>query len=125
VEAAWRAHLASGQQFQMEQRVRRADGEYRWFFIRRVPLRDESGEVISWYAAAHDIEDQKRAERALRRSETYLAEAQRPSQTGSPRRLGIGARPRQARQYCQSIRIRKRAKGCFIGALTVHWRSQK
>jgi PAS domain S-box-containing protein len=83
VEAAWRTHLATGQPFQMEQRVRRSDGEYRWFFIRRVPLRDESGEVISWYAAAHDIEDQKRAERALRRSETYLAEAQRLSQTGS------------------------------------------
>jgi len=83
VEAAWHAHLASGQPFQMEQRLCRADGEYRWFFIRRVPLRDESGEVIKWYAAAHDIEDQKRAERALQRSETYLADAQRLSHTGS------------------------------------------
>jgi PAS domain S-box-containing protein len=83
VEAAWRAPLTSGQPFQMEQRICRADGEYRWFFIRRVPLRDEDGQVIKWYAAAHDIEDQKRAERALRRSETYLADAQRLSNTGS------------------------------------------
>jgi PAS domain-containing protein len=67
----------------IEQRLRRADGEYRWFLFRRVPLRDENGEVIRWYAAAHDIEDQKRAEYALQRSETYLTEAQRLSKTGS------------------------------------------
>jgi PAS domain S-box-containing protein len=83
VEAAWRAHLPSGRAFQMEQRLRRADGEYRWHWVRRVPLHDENGEVIRWYGVGHDIEDQKRAERALQRSETYLAEAQRLSSTGS------------------------------------------
>jgi PAS domain S-box-containing protein len=83
IDAAWRAHLATGQPFEMEQRLRRADGEYRWFLVRRVPLRNENGEVISWYGVGHDIEDQKRAERALQRSETYLAEAQRLSNTGS------------------------------------------
>jgi PAS domain S-box-containing protein len=83
LHAAWSAHLATGQPFDMEQRLRRADGEYRWFFVRRVPLRDENGQVIRWYAAAHDIDDQKRAERALRRSEAYLAEAQRLAHTGS------------------------------------------
>ena len=83
VEAAWRAHLPSGRAFQMEQRLRRADGEYRWHWVRRVPLRDENGEVIRWYGVGHDIEDLKRAERALQRSETYLAEAQRLSSTGS------------------------------------------
>ena len=83
VEAAWSAHLPTGEPFQLEQRLSRADGEYRWHFVRRVPLRDEHGEVIRWYGAGHDIEDQKRAERALQRSETYLAEAQRLSKTGS------------------------------------------
>ena len=83
LEAAWRAHLPTEQAFEIEQRLRRADGEYRWFLFRRVPLCDENGEVIRWYAAAHDIEDQKRAEYALQRSETYLAEAQRLSKTGS------------------------------------------
>ena len=48
-----------------------------------MPLRDANGQVIRWYAAAHDIDDQKRAERALRRSEAYLAEAQRLAHTGS------------------------------------------
>lgn len=82
-EAAWRAHLPAGEPFQIEQRMRRADGEYRWHLVKRVPLRDEHGEVVSWYGVAHDIEDQKQAERALRRSEAYLAEAQRLSHTGS------------------------------------------
>jgi PAS domain S-box-containing protein len=91
VEAAWRAHLPTGQPFDMEQRLRRADGEYRWHFVRRVPLRDEKGQVIRWYGVGHDIEDQKRAERALQRSETYLAEAQRLSTTGSfSWRIGSG-----------------------------------
>jgi PAS domain S-box-containing protein len=83
IESEWRAHLATGTPFQREQRDRRADGEYRWHLIRRVPLRDENGDVIKWYGAGYDIEDQKRAEGALRRSEAYLAEAQRLSHTGS------------------------------------------
>jgi PAS domain S-box-containing protein len=67
----------------MEHRLRRADGEYRWHVVRRVPLRDENGGVVKWYGVGHDIEDQKRAESALRRNEAYFAEAQRLSVTGS------------------------------------------
>ena len=66
----------------MEQRLRRADGEYRWFFVRRVPLRDENGEVIRWYAAAHDIDDQKRAERALQTAQAELAHVTRVTTLG-------------------------------------------
>jgi PAS domain S-box-containing protein len=86
VEAAqrqWSECLTSGRPFQMELRFLRADGEYRWHLVRRVPLRDENGDVIKWYSAGVDVEDQKRAEAALRRSEAYSAEAQRLSQTGS------------------------------------------
>jgi PAS domain S-box-containing protein len=82
VEAAWRAHLPAGLPFEMEQRLRRADGEYRSFLIRRVPLRDENGRVIRWYAAAHDIEDQKRAERALQTSQAELAHVTRVTTLG-------------------------------------------
>jgi PAS domain S-box-containing protein len=82
VQAAWRAHLPTGQPFEMEQRIRRADGEYRWFFVRRVPLRDENGEVIRWYAVAHDIEDQKRAERALQTAQAELAHVTRVTTLG-------------------------------------------
>ena len=79
----WRSAMASGEPFEDGARVRRADGQYRWLLIRAVPLRDDSGNIVNWYAASVDIEDRKRAENALRRSEAYLAEAQRLSLTGS------------------------------------------
>jgi PAS domain S-box-containing protein len=82
-EREWRTHLATGEPYQREQRERRADGTYRWHLIRRVPLRDQNGTIIKWYGAGYDIDDQRRAEDALRRSEAYLAEAQRLSHTGS------------------------------------------
>jgi PAS domain S-box-containing protein len=82
VEAAWRAHLPTGQPFETEQRLRRADGEYRWFLVRRVPLRDANGQVIRWYAAAHDIDDQKRAERALQTAQAELAHVTRVTTLG-------------------------------------------
>ena len=78
-----RAALAAGQPFNREARLRRADGEYRWFLLHAVPLRDETGRIVRWYGTTTDIEDRKRAEEALRRSEGYLAEAQRLSRTGS------------------------------------------
>jgi PAS domain S-box-containing protein len=80
IEQAWVAHLATGEPFDVEQRMRRADGEYRWYFVRRVPLRDDSGNVIAWYGAGYDIEDRKRAELAQRESEARLVEAQRELQ---------------------------------------------
>jgi PAS domain S-box-containing protein len=80
VEQAWAAHLAAAEPFEVEQRMRRADGEYRWYFVRRVPLRDDGGNVIAWYGAGYDIEDRKRAELALRTREAELAEAQRELQ---------------------------------------------
>ena len=82
-ERDWRAHLATGEPFQSEIRLRRANGEYRWHLVKHVALRDENGEIVKWYGAGHDVDDQKRAEDALRRSEAYLAEAQRLSITGS------------------------------------------
>jgi PAS domain S-box-containing protein len=82
-ERMWRDALAKGEPLHMEQRFRRADGQYRWFAVDRVALRDENGEVTNWYSTGYDIEDRKRAEDALRRSEAYLTEAQRLSATGS------------------------------------------
>jgi PAS domain S-box-containing protein len=76
--------LASGVPFENEQRLRRKDdGQYRWFLVCYRPLKDAAGRVVRWYGSAIDIEDRKRAEQALRRSEAYLAEAQRLSHTGS------------------------------------------
>jgi PAS domain S-box-containing protein len=81
--AFWRAAMAAGVPMESEVRVRRSDGHYRWLLTRNVPLRDETGDIIKWYGTAIDIEGRKRAEEALRRNESYLAEAQRLSRTGS------------------------------------------
>ena len=56
------ASFANGEPFEEEMRIRRADGEYRWFLSRRVPLRDKRGKVVKWYGVAIDIQDRKRAE---------------------------------------------------------------
>jgi PAS domain S-box-containing protein len=79
----WRSAMASGEPFEDETRVRCADGQYRWLLVRAVPLRDDSGNIVNWYAAAVDIEDRKRAEEKVRMSEFYLTEAQTLSHTGS------------------------------------------
>ncbi len=79
----WRRSLATGEPFEAEARVRRADGQYRRLLHRKVPLRDEQGNIIKWHGSSIDIEDRRRAEDAMRRSEAYLAEAQRLSHTGS------------------------------------------
>jgi PAS domain S-box-containing protein len=68
----WRDALATGEAWHTEERVRRADGQYRWFCIDRVAARDENGEIIKWYGTAYDIEDRRRAEDALRESEYRL-----------------------------------------------------
>jgi PAS domain S-box-containing protein len=62
----WRAALAAGKPFEKEARLRRTDGQYRWFLIRAMPLRDEPGNVVKWYGLTCDIEDLKRAEDRVR-----------------------------------------------------------
>src|SRR5271168_592444 len=86
----WRDCLATGEIFQYEARVRRADGEYRWMFHRKVPLRNANGDIVKWYGSSLDIEERKTAEGQLRRnaqelqtSEFYLAEGQRLAHMGS------------------------------------------
>jgi PAS domain S-box-containing protein len=79
----WQALLTAGKPAEAEARLRRFDGEYRWFLFRVEPLRDDRGNIVKWYGTNTEIEGMKRAEDALRRSEAYLAEAQRLSRTGS------------------------------------------
>jgi PAS domain S-box-containing protein len=79
----WSAIRESRMPGSLEARLRRFDGEYRWFLFQAVPLRDEQGNIVKWYGSSTDIEDRKRTEQELRRSEAKLIEAQRVSQTGS------------------------------------------
>jgi two-component system, NarL family, sensor histidine kinase UhpB len=64
----WLADLAAGRPSEDEMRLRQAEGEYRWFLVRTVPLRDQLGNIIKWFGTSTDIEDRKHAEDALRGS---------------------------------------------------------
>jgi PAS domain S-box-containing protein len=68
----WRSILASGEPGEMEARLRRFDGEYRWFLFRICPLADTSGRVVKWCGMNIDIDDRKRAEEALRAHERHF-----------------------------------------------------
>jgi PAS domain S-box-containing protein len=61
----WCALVTSGQPGEIEARMRRRDGEYRWFLLRAEPVRDQHGWIIKWYGVNIDIEDRKRAESLL------------------------------------------------------------
>jgi PAS domain S-box-containing protein len=81
-EQEWRAAFAAGEPFEREALLRRADGAYRWFLLRAVPLRDELGNVVKWYGTSTDIEDRKRAEEALLDAQDKLAHVTRTQAMG-------------------------------------------
>ena len=66
VTEAWRLILASGEAGGGEFRLRRFDGEYRWFLFRAEPFRDDHGRLVRWYGTTTDIEELKRSEKELR-----------------------------------------------------------
>src|SRR5688572_6254544 len=69
VIAAWRSSIEAGTPYDMEHRLRRGDGVYRWFQSRGLPLRDAEGRIVRWYNLLTDIDDRKCAEDALHKSE--------------------------------------------------------
>ena len=82
---SWRAAVAAGEPMESEARLRRADGQYRWWLIRNVPLRDELRNIVKWYGTAIDIEERKRAEEErerLRQAEADLARVTRVATMG-------------------------------------------
>jgi len=81
--AAWRHSVETGDPYDVDHRLCRADGAYRWFHSRGLALRDAKGHIVRWYNLLTDIDDRRRTEEKLRRSEAYLSEAQKLSQTGS------------------------------------------
>src|SRR6266850_5005104 len=69
IQETFREALNSLKPFEVEGRFRRFDGEFRWFLFRGSPLRDRSGTVAKWYGTNTDLEERKRADQALRKSE--------------------------------------------------------
>ena len=61
--------ITTGHPYEFPARFKRADGVYRWLQDRGSPLRDRNGDIVRWYLLITDIDDQKRAEEALRESE--------------------------------------------------------
>jgi PAS domain S-box-containing protein len=81
----WQRSLANGEPFENEARRRNANGEYRWFLVRAVPLHDAHGNILKWYGTLTDIEDRKMAEQErerLRRLQADLAHVNRVSMMG-------------------------------------------
>jgi PAS domain-containing protein len=68
VQAIWDRAMSSGSAFEIEVRMRKGDGNYRWFLARYNPVLDDEGQVLRWYVACIDIDDLKRDER---RSQTF------------------------------------------------------
>jgi len=72
VAEAWRSAIAEGRAGEVETRLRRFDGVYRWFLCRFEPLRDAAGVIVNWYGANTDIDDAKRAEALLAEEKRLL-----------------------------------------------------
>ncbi|MGJ7506561.1 PAS domain-containing sensor histidine kinase [Variovorax sp. GT1P44] len=70
----WKGCLANGTPVDTLARMRRFDGEYRWFLFRANPLRDAAGNIVKWFGTNVDVEDRRRAEDALRASERNLVQ---------------------------------------------------
>jgi PAS domain S-box-containing protein len=80
--AQWRSALAAGEPVEIEARVWTAQRNYRWLLVRNVPLRDGHGGILKWYGTGIDIEDRKRAEESLRKTQADLAHANRVTTMG-------------------------------------------
>ena len=85
--AEWSASLMRGEPFDVEARFRSANGEYRWFLVRAVPVRDKEGNICNWYGVMTDIEDRKNAERQLEELSGRLIHAQEEERSRIGREL--------------------------------------
>jgi PAS domain S-box-containing protein len=79
---AWRESVTKGTPYEQEERHRGADGQYRWFLARGVPVRDSTGRILRWYGTNTDIEDRKRAEWALQEVQAGLSHVTRVTAMG-------------------------------------------
>jgi PAS domain S-box-containing protein len=78
----WDEIIVTKQPRPVDARIRSSNGEYRWFNLRQNPLLDADGNVVRWYGVVVDIEDRKRAEESLHRSQSDLAHVTRLTTIG-------------------------------------------
>src|SRR5258707_5891005 len=79
----WIRSVETGDPYDIEHRIRGADGVYRWFHVRGLPLRDTEGRIVRWYNLITDIDERRKTHEKLHRSEAFLAQGQSISHTGS------------------------------------------
>jgi PAS domain S-box-containing protein len=106
VRAAWRQAVEAGRPYDVEERLRRADGVYRWFHTRGFPLRDTQGRILLWYLIKRDVDD-------LKRSETLLA--------GEKRLLEMVATCHSMSEILEAIcrLVESTASGCYCSVVLV------
>ena len=75
VKGEWSSTVGHGVPFDIEFRIRRSDGEHRWFRTRAIPLRSAHGQIVKWYGSNTDIDDYRRTEESLRISQERLRQA--------------------------------------------------
>jgi PAS domain S-box-containing protein len=80
---AWKVALERGTDYEVEARIRRHDGDHRWFLTRATPIRDVEGRILEWYGTSTDIHDRKQVEDALRDREERLRVALQAARMGS------------------------------------------
>ncbi|MEP9315904.1 PAS domain-containing protein [Pseudomonas sp. LABIM340] len=73
--AAWKHSVASGDPYNFQQRVRGADGIYRWFHVRALPHRDSAGRIQRWFVLKVDIDEQRRDQALIAQAQKSLASA--------------------------------------------------
>ena len=83
VAHAFTQAVTSGEPYDFEARIRRFDGVYRWFQVRGLPLRHTSEHIVRWYVLLTDIDERKKTEVALTRSEAFLMEGQHLARVGN------------------------------------------
>jgi PAS domain S-box-containing protein len=106
VRAAWRQAVEADRPYDVEERLRRADGVYRWFHTRGFPLRDTQGRILLWYLIKRDVDD-------LKRSETLLA--------GEKRLLEMVASCHSMSEILEAIcrLVESTASGCYCSVVLV------
>ena len=75
--ARWRSAIASGDAYEIEYRLKRKEGDYRWYLTRALPVRDRSGIITRWFGTCTDIDERKRTEDQLRSSTVMLVQSNR------------------------------------------------